>query len=97
MRVAGNIIVRQRPSTAKGITFMSLKDIIGIANIVIMPDLFEKQRREILSHPWVMIEGKLQNVDRVVHVLASRVTPLTWSLDAKAPGRTIFVEGFRIQ
>ena len=85
VRVAGNIIVRQRPGTAKGITFMSLEDETGIANIVIMPDLFERQRREILSHPWVTVEGKLQNVDNVVHVLASRIVPIVWSMNAGAP------------
>ena len=76
VRVAGNVIVRQRPGTAKGITFLSLEDETGIANIVIMPDLFERQRREILSHPWVIVEGNLQNVDSVIHVLASRIVPL---------------------
>ena len=78
VRVAGNVIVRQRPGTAKGITFMSLEDETGIANVVIMPDLFERQKREILSHPWVTVEGQLQNVDSVIHVLASRVMPLAW-------------------
>jgi error-prone DNA polymerase len=82
VRVAGNIIVRQRPGTAKGITFMSLEDETGIANVVIMPDLFEKQKREIVSHPWVMVEGQLQNVDSVVHILAHRVVPLAWNMDA---------------
>jgi error-prone DNA polymerase len=84
VRVAGNVIVRQRPGTAKGITFMSLEDETGIANIVIMPDLFERQRREILSHPWVIVEGNLQNVDRVIHVLASRIAPLAWPIEASA-------------
>jgi error-prone DNA polymerase len=84
VRVAGNVIVRQRPGTAKGITFMSLEDETGIANIVLMPDLFEMQRREILSHPWVIVEGKLQNVDSVIHVLASRIVPLTWPKEASA-------------
>jgi error-prone DNA polymerase len=82
VRVAGNVIVRQRPGTAKGITFMSLEDETGIANIVVMPDLFEMQRREILSHSWMIVEGKLQNVDSVIHVLASHVVPLVWPIEA---------------
>jgi len=81
VRVAGNVIVRQRPGTAKGITFMSLEDETGISNVVIMPDLFEQQRLEILTHPWVMVEGRMQNVDSVIHILAERVSPLTNPLE----------------
>jgi error-prone DNA polymerase len=81
VRVAGNVIVRQRPGTAKGITFMSLEDETGISNVVIMPDIFEDQRLEILTHPWVMVEGRMQNVDNVVHILAERVSPLANPLE----------------
>jgi error-prone DNA polymerase len=76
VRVAGNIIVRQRPGTANGILFLSLEDDTGISNIVIKPELFESQRLEILAHPWVMVEGKMQNVDNVIHVMARKVSPL---------------------
>lgn len=81
VRVAGNVIVRQRPATAKGVTFLSLEDETGISNVVIMPDLFDKQRLAILSHPLVMVEGRMQNVDQVIHILATRVTPLSNPLD----------------
>jgi error-prone DNA polymerase len=77
VRVAGNVIVRQRPGTAKGILFMSLEDETGISNIVIMPDVFAAQSLDILTHPWVIVEGKMQNVDNVQHVLAQRVSPLS--------------------
>lgn len=76
VRVAGNIIVRQRPGTAKGILFLSLEDDTGISNVVIKPELFASQRLEILAHPWVMVEGKMQNVDNVIHVLARKVRSL---------------------
>ncbi len=76
VRVAGNVIVRQRPGTAKGILFMSLEDETGISNVVVMPDLFDRQRLAILNHSWVIVDGKLQNVDNVVHVLAQRISPL---------------------
>ncbi len=76
VRVAGNVIVRQRPGTAKGITFMSLEDETGISNVIIMPDVFEEQRLEILTNPWVIVEGKMQNVDGVTHVRAIRVKAL---------------------
>jgi len=81
VRVAGNVIVRQRPGTAKGITFMSLEDETGISNVVIMPGLFERQRLEILTHPWVMVEGRMQNVDSVIHILAERISPLANPLE----------------
>jgi error-prone DNA polymerase len=76
VRVAGNVIVRQRPGTAKGILFMSLEDETGVSNVVVMPDVFEQQRLEILQHPWVMVEGQIQNVDNVVHVKARQVSSL---------------------
>jgi len=76
VRVAGSVIVRQRPGTAKGILFMSLEDETGISNVVIMPDVFSEQRLQILGHPWVMVEGRMQNVDNVVHILAQRVSGL---------------------
>ena len=85
VRVAGNVIVRQRPGTAKGILFMSLEDETGIANIVVMPDVFEQQRLTILSNPWLLVEGKIQNVDRVVHVLAKNFSALEQPLRAMTP------------
>ncbi len=85
VRVAGNVIVRQRPGTAKGILFMSLEDETGIANIVVMSDVFEQQRLTILSHPWLLVEGKIQNVDRVVHVLAKNFSALDQPLRAMVP------------
>jgi error-prone DNA polymerase len=84
VRVAGNVIVRQRPGTAKGVTFLSLEDETGISNIVIMPDIFEDQRLAILGYSWVMVEGRMQNVDRVTHVLADRVSPLANPLEIGA-------------
>ncbi len=85
VRVAGNVIVRQRPGTAKGILFMSLEDETGISNVVVMPDVFAAQRMDILTHPWVIVEGRMQNVDNVQHVLAQRVSPLP-SAHAINPG-----------
>jgi len=52
VKVAGHVIVRQRPGTAKGILFMSLEDETGISNVVVMPDVFEQQRVDIVGHPW---------------------------------------------
>ncbi|MBZ5602394.1 MAG: error-prone DNA polymerase [Acidobacteriia bacterium] len=76
VRVAGNVIVRQRPGTAKGVVFMSLEDETGISNVVIMPDFFDEQRLKIVGHPWVMVEGPIQNVDNVTHVMARKISDL---------------------
>ncbi|HVW84096.1 MAG TPA: OB-fold nucleic acid binding domain-containing protein, partial [Bryobacteraceae bacterium] len=72
VRVAGCVIVRQRPGTAKGIVFISLEDETGIFNVVVMPDLFDRYRLTIVTEPYLLIEGKVQNVDGVIHVLARR-------------------------
>jgi error-prone DNA polymerase len=80
VRVAGAVIVRQRPGTAKGIMFLSMEDETGIANVVVMPDLFDQRRITLVTEPYLLIEGKVQNVDNVIHVLARRVEriePLT--------------------
>ena len=76
VRVAGCVIVRQRPGTAKGIVFISMEDETGIVNVVVMPDRFEADRVEIVTSPYLMIEGQMQNVDNVVHVLARRIERL---------------------
>jgi error-prone DNA polymerase len=76
VRVAGAVIVRQRPGTAKGIMFLSMEDETGIANVVVMPDLFEERRVTLVIEPYLLIEGKVQNVDNVIHVLARRVERL---------------------
>jgi error-prone DNA polymerase len=73
VRVAGCVIVRQRPGTAKGIMFLSMEDETGIANVVVMPDMFEKSRLTLVPEPYLLVEGKVQNVDNVIHVLARRV------------------------
>jgi error-prone DNA polymerase len=80
VRVAGAVIVRQRPGTAKGIMFLSMEDETGIANVVVMPDMFDERRIVLVTEPYLLIEGKVQNVDNVIHVLArrvERVEPLT--------------------
>ena len=80
VRVAGAVIVRQRPGTAKGIMFLSMEDETGIANVVVMPDMFDERRVTLVTEPYLLIEGKVQNVDNVIHVLARRVeriVPLT--------------------
>jgi error-prone DNA polymerase len=76
VRVAGSVVVRQRPGTAKGIVFVSIEDETGIANAVVMPDVFEAFRLKLVTAPYLLIEGKVQNVDGVIHVLARRIEAL---------------------
>jgi error-prone DNA polymerase len=76
VRVAGSVIVRQRPGTAKGFVFLSLEDETGIANVIVMPDVFEQNRLVLVNAPFLLIDGTLQNVDNVTSVKAARMVPL---------------------
>jgi len=84
VRIAGCVICRQRPGTAKGLLFLSLEDETGISNAVVMPDVFERERVNILGHGYIMVEGELQNIDGVVTVRAATVLPLALA-EAKVP------------
>jgi error-prone DNA polymerase len=74
--VAGAVIARQRPGTAKGFVFLSLEDETGIANAIITPQLFEQDHTVVVHNPFLLIEGWLQNQDNVVSVKAERVLAL---------------------
>jgi error-prone DNA polymerase len=84
VRVAGWVIVRQRPGTAKGFMFLSLEDETGVSNIIVTPQLFEQYRFALVDYPFLLIEGALQNQDNVISVKASRVQPLSLTI-AGAP------------
>jgi DNA polymerase III alpha subunit len=75
VRIAGCVIARQRPGTAKGFVFLSLEDETGIANIILTPDLFERERLTVTCHRFLHIHGLLQNNDGVVHVKAKTLAP----------------------
>jgi len=84
VRVAGWVIARQRPGTAKGFMFLSLEDETGVSNIIVTPQLFDQYRLELVGHPFLLIEGALQNQDNVISVKASHVQPLSFTV-AGAP------------
>ena len=69
VKVAGLVLVRQRPGTAGGVCFMTIEDETGFANLVIFQNLFDKYRKEILQSRLIMVEGKLQVEGEVVHVI----------------------------
>jgi error-prone DNA polymerase len=77
VRVAGCVIVRQRPGTAKGFVFLSMEDETGVANVIVTPDLFERSRFVLLGSHFLLIDGALQNADHVVSVKAARVEGLS--------------------
>jgi len=74
--IAGCVIARQRPGTAKGFVFLSLEDETGIANIIIAPDVFERERTCITRTRFLQITGPVQNQDGVIHVKAEQIQPL---------------------
>jgi error-prone DNA polymerase len=76
VRIAGCVIARQRPGTAKGFVFLSLEDETGIANVILAPDIFERDRMIVTRTRFLLIAGPLQNQDGVIHVKAQRIAPL---------------------
>jgi error-prone DNA polymerase len=84
VRIAGCVIVRQRPGTAKGILFLSIEDETGIANAVVSKDLFAENRLVVVSNPWLLVEGPVQNVDSVIHVQAKKIRKLDYDPIATA-------------
>jgi len=84
VRVAGWVIVRQRPGTAKGFVFLSLEDETGIANVIVTPKLFEQNRLALVDYPFLLIGGALQHQDNVISVKARSVEPLQMKI--QSPG-----------
>src|SRR5438132_490328 len=77
VRVAGSVIVRQRPGTAKGFVFLSLEDETGIANVIVTPQRFARHRLTLVTEPFLLVEGIVQQQDGVVSVRAARVEGLS--------------------
>ena len=76
VRIAGAVIVRQRPGTAKGFVFLSMEDETGIMNAIVTPDTFDRYKFEVLGERYLVIDGVLQNLDGVISVKASRIEAL---------------------
>ncbi len=88
VKVAGLILVRQRPGTAKGICFITLEDETGTANVVAFQNIFDRYRKEIIQSRLVMVEGKLQIEGEVIHVVASRCYNYSRLLQKLVPDKT---------
>ncbi len=76
VRIAGMVITRQRPGTAKGFVFLTLEDETGIANIIVRPDLFAHDRLSIVEEPFLLVAGVLQNQDGVTSIRAEQIAGL---------------------
>lgn len=76
-RIAGCVIARQRPGTAHGFIFLSIEDETGISNAIIDPDLYEANRSLVTYAKFLLIEGLLQNVDKVIHIRARHIEELS--------------------
>ena len=77
LKVAGLVLVRQRPGTAKGVIFATLEDETGVANVVVWADVFERHRATVLKAGMVGVEGRLQKEGEVIHVVAERLVDMT--------------------
>jgi error-prone DNA polymerase len=84
VRVAGMVITRQRPGTAKGFVFLTLEDETGIANVIIRPDLFDRQRLTVVGQPFLIVDGVLQHQDGVLSIRAERLEGLPGSASVGA-------------
>jgi error-prone DNA polymerase len=73
VRIAGSVVVRQRPGTAKGFVFLSMEDETGIMNAIVTPPTFDRYKFEVLTEPYLLIDGVLQNLDGVISVKAGRI------------------------
>ena len=79
--VAGIVILRQRPGTAKGVIFLTLEDETGVANIVVWAKVFERFRRAVIAGRCLKVTGRLQRDGDVVHLVAERVEDISALLD----------------
>jgi error-prone DNA polymerase len=84
--LAGLVLVRQKPGSAKGVMFITLEDETGVANLVIWPSLYEQQRKVILTAPLLGVRGRIQREGETVHVVAYRLIDLSAAL-ASVGGR----------
>ena len=78
LKVAGCVITRQRPGTAKGFVFLSLEDETGIVNIIVQPHLFDLRRQACTTAPYVLVKGVLQSISGVIAVKAADIEELTF-------------------
>jgi error-prone DNA polymerase len=77
LSVAGLVLVRQRPGSAKGVIFMTLEDEAGVANVIVWPKVFERYRPVVLGARFVVVSGRLQSEHGIIHVVADKIEDQT--------------------
>jgi len=92
--VAGLVLVRQRPGTAKGVIFMTLEDETDIANIIVWPKAFAKNRRTVMTARFLAVRGRLQRAGLVIHVVAEKFIDLSAELPWLREGSDLFSPKF---
>jgi error-prone DNA polymerase len=103
VQIAGLIVCRQRPGTAKGIQFLLLEDERGLVNIVVYPALYEEHRLIVRGEPFVAIEGRLQKKEDTINIVATNIWPLkearkAYDLsDARAPDGRVLEDPVRFE
>jgi error-prone DNA polymerase len=85
VKVAGIVLVRQRPATAKGITFVTLEDETGQVNLIVRPDVWRKWRIAALTATLLLVQGRLQKQGELIHVRAGRLVDLSERLKQLPP------------
>ena len=80
IELAGVILVRQKPGSAKGVLFITIEDETGVGNIILWPDRFEAHRTIVMSAAMIGVTGKVQREGTVIHVIADRIVDLTFML-----------------
>ncbi|MDH7640255.1 error-prone DNA polymerase [Sphingomonas oryzagri] len=91
--IAGLVLVRQKPGSAKGVMFITLEDESGVANLVVWPDLFEKHRRVVLGAMMMGVRGRVQREGDVIHVIAQRLddlSPLLGTIAQRGDTRNLY-------
>ena len=84
--VAGLVLVRQRPGTAKGVIFLTLEDETGIVNVVVWPKVFERNRRTVMTAQFLLVRGKVEREGLVIHVVAEQLIDLSEDLKRLGDG-----------
>jgi error-prone DNA polymerase len=92
--VAGLVLIRQRPGTAKGVVFLTLEDETGSANIIVWPKAFEQNRRTVMTARFLAVRGRLQRVGLVIHVVAESFVDLSAALPWLREGGDLFSPKF---
>ena len=80
VRVAGVVLIRQRPGSAKGVCFITLEDETGVANVVVWPDMMERHRKVVMGARLMEVRGRVEQDDEVIHVIAAHMVDATGEL-----------------